>query len=412
MYISVSTGAHRYSGADSQPSAFPSRVLPYRSFCFFLLLPTLLSSFYCFYFVLSWCPAIKCALSNAEDLIIRSKRTKLATGAPSTTGTQAACQAIQTNSLEKIMDDRPLPDVDIPPIPRFGHFLDIMDDLDNFPGVTDIHIPQLRAAVDDLASKMTGFFDTEQMRRDTAVSCLMRIFSARGSTLIPPIKLGPIGTASSDGYNCPSHGGWLLFVDIKDEATGIDSHAQIELLGRVACLNATRMDEDKVFRKLFGQLRIPSLGLTIVGALDISVVVPIILISLGCDITFYVIVPLDTHHRLVLLTPTLSCIESASDGCDCLSLYSAFIAALVLQAHFQEDAERIKETPHLMPISVHARRFPAVSRLRKYPPPSDQYLTFKIQGHFYDEQPYIAKTAGSDKPVLIKFVRRYSTELH
>jgi serine/threonine protein kinase len=68
-------------------------------------------------------------------------------------------------------------------------------------------------------------------------------------------------------------------------------------------------------------------------------------------------------------------------------------------------------------ISAAARCFPAVSRLRKYPPSSQGYIPLQILGFFPDRQPYrllyIAETSGVDKRlVLIKFAPRYSIELH
>jgi len=52
----------------------------------------------------------------AEELLHQSKRTKLATTAPSETGEPQAYRRLQRDPLERILDDRPIPDADMPPI--------------------------------------------------------------------------------------------------------------------------------------------------------------------------------------------------------------------------------------------------------------------------------------------------------
>ncbi|KAF8224895.1 hypothetical protein L208DRAFT_1380904 [Tricholoma matsutake] len=105
----------------------------------------------------------------------------------------------------------------------------------------------------------------------------------------------------------------------------------------------------------------------------------------------------------------------ACDGRDRRSLYSAFTAAPVLQAHILQDVENLLHNLPPGPIPDHARRFPAVSRLRKYPPSSDDYLNFEIRCFFPDRQNnrllYVAEMPDKQL-VLIKFVQWYSIELH
>ena len=137
-------------------------------------------------------------------------------------------------------------------------------------------------------------------------------------------------------------------------------------------------------------------------------------IFLGCELTFYAVIAVDHRLKLVSLTPTFSCIQSASDGRDRKSLYLAFTAASVLQAHILQDAEKFRNNlPQEIPLN--ARHFPAVTKLRKYPSPSDDRLNFEIREFFSDRQPYrllYVAVTPDDKLVLIKFVRQYSIELH
>ena len=110
------------------------------------------------------------------------------------------------------------------------------------------------------------------------------------------------------------------------------------------------------------------------------------MIFLGCDITFYAVIAIDHRFRIVSLTPTFSCIQSASDGRDRTFLYSAFTAASVLQAHIIQDTTRFQNNPPAV-IPTPAHHFPAVSALRKYPASSDGYFNFEIQCFFPNRHP-------------------------
>lgn len=120
----------------------------------------------------------------------------------------------------------------------------------------------------------------------------------------------------------------------------------------------------------------------------------------------------DHCFRLVSLTPTFSCL-SASNGRDHTLLYLAFTAALVLLARILRDIEKLTSIPS-GPILSHQRRFPAVSKLRKYPSSSDDYFKFEIQCRFDTQlhRPlYVAQTPDK-RLAIIKFAQRYSIELH
>ncbi len=348
----------------------------------------------------------------AEGVFDRFKRTKLVTTAPSDIGKSSTYLDLQKNPSERILDDRPQPDADIPPISLlydgFGHFLDITDGHDDVPGLTDVKVRELQVAVDDFATRMTTHFDTEDERRDVGLKCLNKIFAARRGTVIPPISAAAIGSIRSNGHNIADHGPGTVGVEFKNSITGISSLPAVELTGYVARLDS-RMDQ-----QLYEGWRVPCLGLTIVGKLDISAF-NLYSDFLGCDITFYAIIAIDHRLRIIALTPTFSCIQSASDGRDRVGLYSAFTASSVLQARIIQDATIFLNNPPAI-IPTPARHFPAVTRLHKYPP-SNEYFSFEIQNFFPERLPnrllYIAETLGPDKQsVVIKFARKYSIELH
>ena len=145
-----------------------------------------------------------------------------------------------------------------------------MDGRDDVPGLADVDVPELWRAVDDLASKMTGFFDKEDGRRDAALPCLTRIFSARRGIKIPPLHVAAIGSVRTDVHNTATHGAGTMVVKFKNWSTGVSALPQVELACDVARLNATGMDEDNACRQLYLRWRVPCVGLTIVGELDTS----------------------------------------------------------------------------------------------------------------------------------------------
>ena len=98
----------------------------------------------------------------------------------------------------------------------------------------------------------------------------------------------------------------------------------------------------------------------------------------------------------------------------------AFTAASVLQAKILEDTKNLlhkisaKQLLH-DPIPDHIRRFPAVSKLSKYPPSLGGYINFEIfiaQGDVPNHLLYEAKRQDVNEHILIKFVKVYSIELH
>ncbi|KAH9039991.1 hypothetical protein EDB84DRAFT_1559955 [Lactarius hengduanensis] len=349
------------------------------------------------------------------DVHSRLKRTRLATQPPSILASSKNYASLQQNSQERLLDDRPEPDLGIPPIPLlysgFGHFLDITHSCDNVPGITDIKVVQLRKAVDRFATNMTTLIEKEEVWREKGLDDLEKIFKARDGTKIPQISPSAIGSARSDGHNMVD-GTSTIVVEFKRSLAGITALPQVEVAGYVARLDA------RLAKETYLRWRVPCLGLTIVD----------------CDITFYALLAVDHRIRLTRLTPTLSCIQSASDGHDRESLYLAFTAASVLQACILEDAQtltRILTHPITGPstseipaeIPTPARCYPAISKLLKYPttPGPNNYLFFEICGVFEglrDRLLYKARRiersdlGSDDKSILIKFMRQYSLDLH
>jgi len=119
-----------------------------------------------------------------------------------------------------------------------------MDARDDVPGLADVEVLELRNEVDDLASKMTGYFNNEDEQRDAALPCLNRIFSAHRGIHIHELAASAIGSVRTNGHNTADHGTRSMAVEFKNWMTGISSLPQIELVSYVAHLNAVAMNEE------------------------------------------------------------------------------------------------------------------------------------------------------------------------
>jgi len=110
---------------------------------------------------------------------------------------------------------------------------------------------------------MNRYFPKEDDRRDAALPCLRRIFSARQGTKIPSFHAAAIGSVRTD--NIMIHGAGTMIVEFKNWSTGISALPQVEIACHVAHLNATGMDENDARPELYRRWGVPCLGLTIVG---------------------------------------------------------------------------------------------------------------------------------------------------
>ena len=204
--------------------------------------------------------------SPTETIFEHLKRTKLATTSPSTAAQPSKYETNQNRPSEKILDDRPKQDADIPPVPLlydgFGEFQDITDGVTDVPGLSEMDMGELYKAVDDFAQKMCQFYENEDRRRDATLPTLNRIFSARSGTPIPAPHASAIGSVKTYDHNVGENGGGGVVTEVKNRAANYNAIAEVEVAGYVAHLHASGMEEH---RELFERWRVPCLGLTVVG---------------------------------------------------------------------------------------------------------------------------------------------------
>jgi hypothetical protein len=190
---------------------------------------------------------------------------KFVNTSPSQMGELDEYRSLQQDPATKILDDRPVED-SIPPASLlydgFGHFMDIFRHRED---VCDLCTKrrELEFAVDDFAEQMTVIHDEDDKRRE-CLHALNEILSLhRGSKLtVADINCG----AHSDGYYDGPHDAVSCVVVFKSELVNVNSIPVVELTGHVAHSHAQSM---KHFKELYSGWRVPCLGLSIVGKLDI-----------------------------------------------------------------------------------------------------------------------------------------------
>ena len=260
---------------------------------------------------------------------------------------------------------------------------------------------------------MTVLYEDELHRKARGLDALNNIFSLRNRS---PLMAAEIAAVRTDGHYNGEHGAASCVVEFKNELVGISSIPVVELTSYVAHSHTEAMNRPDRER-LFQGWRVPCLGLTVVGKLNISAPSDKsdMIYILGPYVTFYAIIYLG-QWRVVSLTPTLSCIASACEGDDRKALYAAFSGALDLLVRIDEDAEGFMARP---PKLEHENyEFPYVSRLNRYDN-SNERIQFRICELYPDTQEYhhlyTAETEtsnGVSNKIIVKFTRRYSILLH
>jgi hypothetical protein len=201
------------------------------------------------------------------DDLEQAKRAKLTALAPSDSSKPSNYQDMQKNNSQRILDDRPSADLDVPPPPtalfRLRHFVDIYNGCDGVPFLSRIDFPALEAAVDDFANKMGNFFRNEDARRDQALPLLNAIFSCRkeNAPTFLALRAKSFNSFRSDEHNLAAHQSAGTIVEFKNEITGNTSIPEIEAVAYFAQLNLT----SRYRSKFFGRWRVPCLGLTVIG---------------------------------------------------------------------------------------------------------------------------------------------------
>ena len=184
--------------------------------------------------------------------------------APSKISSITAYKSLQGDSRQKILDNRPSPDKDIPPVVllyhSFGLFYDIFHGQINIPQLNKIDEPQFVQNVDRFLQLMGSYYMKENARRNEGLKIINDILTSHSDAgNIPPLAVSSILNYRSDSHMVGSHGGAVCVTEFKNEIHSILSVPYVEATAYAA---QTHM---AVIPALFRGWRVPCLGLTIVG---------------------------------------------------------------------------------------------------------------------------------------------------
>jgi len=184
--------------------------------------------------------------------------------APSKISSITAYKSLQGDSRQKILDDRPSPDKDIPPVVLlyhgFGLFYDIFHGQINIPQLEKIDEPRFAQNVDRFLQLMGSYYLKEDARRNEGLKIINDILTSRSDAgNIPPLAASSILNYRSDGHMVGPHGGAVCVTEFKNEIHSISSVPYVEATAYAAQTHTA------VIPALFRGWRVPCLGLTIVG---------------------------------------------------------------------------------------------------------------------------------------------------
>jgi len=204
-------------------------------------------------------------------LVDEFRRMRITIDAPSSVSKPENYQAIQKQTRERILDDRPEADHFIPPISLlydgFGVFDDVIQERSPVDGEDDILGIALWDEVNAFANRMAGFYATEADRRSVVHDHLDRIFRARRDPQAAgdSIRASRIGSGQiiSDGHSNGAHGAMVICIECKNELSGISCEPLAELVSYVARSFKEQMNGEH--QALFQGWRVPALGMTMIG---------------------------------------------------------------------------------------------------------------------------------------------------
>lgn len=165
------------------------------------------------------------------------------------------------------MDDRPLPDSEIPPVALlyegFGEFQDYFERYGNLQSSVDVLHSEFEGAVDAFALAMSGFFQGETERQQKGLDDLNVIFSTLNEAT-PKLAASAIKSVRTDGHFLGDHDAAVVITEFEDWVeNGI---ASTQLGAYFAHSLKVALESRRDNEVLFASWRVPCLGISTVGA--------------------------------------------------------------------------------------------------------------------------------------------------
>ena len=178
------------------------------------------------------------------DIHKQLKKAKLVKTAPSKISSLIAYKSLQGDSCQKLLDDCPFPDKDIPSVVLlyhgFGLFYDIFHGQANISHLKKVDKPWLTWKVDLFLQLMGSYYVDKDARRNNGLKIIHNIlmsYSDAGN--IPPLAATSIFSYRSDGHMMGLHSDTVCVTESKTVIHGLSSLPHIEATAYVAQMHRT-----------------------------------------------------------------------------------------------------------------------------------------------------------------------------
>ncbi|KAF9006972.1 hypothetical protein BDQ17DRAFT_1423063 [Cyathus striatus] len=312
------------------------------------------------------------------------KRSKLVASAPSAIATASQYYDLQNIPSQRILDDFPSPDNDPAPIELL---------------YSGFERKALKLQVDQFCVAINKPYDNEMEKNDVLIKHLQDIIRTWIPGNIPMPHRGAIGQFHTNGHFLGVHGGPEFVLELKYSIFHINAKPSAQMTAYTGQLHSM-LNEAGVI--MFKAWRMPCLGITLIDD----------------TLTFFGVINIGSQYRVEHLAPSLSC---SPNGEMRTLLYKAFTAALVTLSRIHEDGVDIhSNVSDLVAIPKGLHHYPAITGVQRFTSGkvSKNSLKFKIN-EFYPSREinrwlYLAETMDEtpSKTIVIKFTKRYCTDLH
>ncbi|KAJ7774980.1 hypothetical protein B0H16DRAFT_1509114 [Mycena metata] len=312
---------------------------------------------------------------------------------------------IQEEPAQRVLNDRPKPDLNIPPLSLlyrgFGGFIDMCTVPEHkFTDIVDE--VKLTSAVREYALRSTDYYDDEEKRRYAILAPLNVIFHSTTTGLVlPDIVPSPNGPTrrASDGSSLTMLGSPDFVKKDKNSTHRNTSEAECEVTAYAVQLHKHALQGSVGAKRVYERYRVPTL----------------LMLDQGASVQFIAFITLEDAPRVVSLTPTLGCRFDGADERSLDTLVDAFRAAIVLRRQIRSDVHAMLNASPPSPVIVD-RTFPDVTSCAVWGGDPSKRLNFVLgwkwptAPHSVPRLLFLAR-AGNHR-VLVKFSMTYCPELH
>ncbi|KZT02182.1 uncharacterized protein LAESUDRAFT_763121 [Laetiporus sulphureus 93-53] len=361
-------------------------------------------------------PAKRRPSTTEDEVLKRIKTQKIALNSPSNYAHASTFARLQTIAEHRVLNDRPVSEPEIAPIALLYDGFGVLTDMLAAEESENVHAEKdakFFTLVRDFADAMCLYYADDLARMNAGLRFLQKIFNdGRECDINDPNpdpdcicvrRADADGNSKTDGNSVCVTGAADLMFKFKNEQ-GTSGDPVPEGVSYIAHFHRMAVEESSVNEKLYSGWRVPSLLVTVAGAV----------------ITFHAVVAMG-NYRVVPLTPPMWLVSPTGSSNDMVyrrMLIRAFKVAVFVRQKIREDTAKMRELASrdgLTSLSLKEMYLPNIisvtSTTAGSPPLGTKILEVLLSRE--DRLVYFAKRLDADQEyIIIKVTRRYTRELH